>query len=95
MPYRVILTVKESRGNCPYYKVGDKITFEQPEIAKEKSDRLCLFALVSMAPYLTALCRDTPEDDWINYKETIQCPDSDRPVIFKVEREPWTRPATW
>lgn len=95
MPYRVILTVKESRGNCPYYKVGDKITFEQPEIVKEKSDKLCLFALVSMAPYLTALCRDTPEDDWINRKETIQCPDADRTVIFKVEREPWTRPAPW
>jgi len=50
---------------------------------------------LSLAPYLTALCRDTPEDDWINYKETIQCPDADRPVIFKVEREPWTRPAPW
>jgi uncharacterized repeat protein (TIGR04076 family) len=87
MPYRVILTVKESRGNCPYYKVGDKITFEEPEIVKEKSGRLCLYALLSLAPYLTALCRDTPEEDWINYKETIQCPDADRPVIFKVERE--------
>ena len=69
--------------------------YEETEIVKEKSDRICLYALVSMAPYLTALCRDTPEDDWINYKETIQCPDADRPVIFKVEREPWTRPAPW
>jgi len=41
-----------------------------------------------LAPYLTALCRDTPKEDWINYKETIQCPDVDRPVIFKIEREP-------
>lgn len=88
MPYRVILTVKESRGNCPYYKVGDKITFEEAEIVKEKSDRLCLYALLSLAPYLTALCRDTPKEDWINYKEIIQCPDADRPVIFKLEREP-------
>ena len=87
MPYRVILTVKESRGNCPYYKVGDKITFEQPEIVKDKSDRLCLYALSSLAPYLTALCRDTPKEDWINEIETIQCSDPDRTVIFKVERE--------
>jgi len=86
MPYRVILTVKESRGNCPYYKVGDKITFEEPEIIKEESGRLCLYALLSVAPYLTALCRDTPREDWINRKEIIQCPDADRPVIFKVER---------
>jgi hypothetical protein len=32
MPYRVTLTVKESRGDCPYYKVGDKIVFEDAEI---------------------------------------------------------------
>jgi len=87
MPYRVILTVKESRGNCRHYKVGDKITYEEPEIVKEKSDGLGIYALLALAPYLTALCRDTPEEDWINYKETIQCPDADRPVIFKVKRE--------
>ncbi|RSN72214.1 MAG: TIGR04076 family protein [Thermoproteota archaeon] len=87
MPYRVILTVVESRGDCPYYKVGDKIVFEEAEIVKEKSGKLCLYAIVGMAPYLTALCRDTPQEDWINRKEVIQCPDVNRPVIFKVERE--------
>jgi len=87
MPYRVILRVKESRGDCPYYKVGDKITFEDPEIIKEESGKLCLYALLALAPYLTALCRDTPEEDWINRKRTIQCPDSDRPVIFEIERK--------
>jgi uncharacterized repeat protein (TIGR04076 family) len=86
MPYRVILTVKESRGNCPYYKVGDKITFDGGEIIKDKSDRLCLYALSALTPYLTALYRDTPKSDWINRKEVIQCPDANRPVIFKVER---------
>ena len=88
MPYRIILRVKESKGDCPYYKVGYKITFEEPEIIKEESDRLCLYALLALAPYLTALCRDTPKEDWVNYKRTIQCPDSDRPVIFEVERKP-------
>jgi uncharacterized repeat protein (TIGR04076 family) len=88
MPYRVTLTVKESRGNCPYYRVGDKIVFEDAEIIKEESGRLCIYALTALAPYLTALCRDTPREDWINRKEVIQCPDVNRPVIFKVEREP-------
>ncbi|MBS7640949.1 MAG: TIGR04076 family protein [Candidatus Bathyarchaeia archaeon] len=88
MPYRVRLIVKESRGDCPYYKVGDKITFEEAEIIKEESDRLCIYALAALAPYLTALCRDTPKEDWINRKELIQCPDVNRPVIFMVEREP-------
>jgi uncharacterized repeat protein (TIGR04076 family) len=88
MPYRVILTVKESRGDCPYYQVGDRLTFEGGEIVKEESDRLCLYALSSMIPYLTALCRDTPKKDWINRKAVLQCPDVNRPVIFKVDREP-------
>jgi uncharacterized repeat protein (TIGR04076 family) len=83
----VILKVKESKGNCPYYKVGDKITFEEPEIIKEESIDY-VYALLALAPYLTALCRDTPSEDWINHKRTIQCPDSDRPVIFEVERKP-------
>ena len=90
MPYRVILTVKETRGErpCGYYKVGDKITFHGAEIIKEESGRLCLYALSSLFPYITALSRDTPDEDWINRKASIQCPDDARPVIFKVEREP-------
>ena len=55
MPYRVILTVKESKGNCPYYRIGDKITYEEPEIIKEKSGGLCLYALLSLAPYLACM----------------------------------------
>jgi uncharacterized repeat protein (TIGR04076 family) len=87
MPYRVTLTVKESRGDCPYYKVGDKIVFEDAEIVKEESGRLCIYALMALAPYLTALCRDTAKEDWINNVEVIQCPDPKRAVVFKVERE--------
>ena len=90
MSYRVILTVKETRGErpCQYYTVGDKITFEDAEILKDESDRLCLFALSAVFPYVTALSRETPKEDWINRKETLQCPDDGRPVIFKIDREP-------
>lgn len=87
MPYKVNLTVKESRGDCPYYEEGDKITFDGAEIIKEESGKLCLYALSSLFPYITALSRETPEEDWINQKETIQCPDDNRPVIFSVARE--------
>ncbi|MBS7637654.1 TIGR04076 family protein [Candidatus Bathyarchaeota archaeon] len=90
MPYKVVLTVLETRGErpCSYYKVGDRITFEGAEIVKEESDRLCIYALSALFPYITALTRDTPKEDWINRKETIQCPDDARPVIFKITREP-------
>lgn len=81
------MSVKESRGDCPFYDLGDKITFDGGEIIKEESGRLCLYALSSLFPYITALTRETPEEDWINQKETIQCPDNDRPVIFSISRE--------
>lgn len=87
MPYKVTLTVKESRGDCPYYQVGDRIIFRGGELLKDESGRLCLYALSAMFPYITALTRDTPEEDWINRKKSIQCPDDARPVIFQVSRE--------
>jgi uncharacterized repeat protein (TIGR04076 family) len=89
LPYRVVLTVKETRGEnpCRKYKVGDKITFQGADIIKEESGNLCLYALSALFPYVTSLSRDTPKTDWINRKETIQCPDNNRPVIFKIKRE--------
>ena len=89
MSYRVILTVKETCGEhpCGYYQVGDKITFEGAEIVKEKSGKLCIYALSALLPYISALGFDTAKENWINNKESLQCPDDGRPVIFKVERE--------
>lgn len=84
--YRVIAIVKEVK-NCPYYKVGDKIVFEEPEIVKEKSDKLCLWALSSLGLYFVAACRKTPKEDWINLLHDVQCPDPDRTVVFKLTRE--------
>jgi uncharacterized repeat protein (TIGR04076 family) len=93
MPYRVTFTVKEAKGEhpCQIYKVGDKITFEGSEIVKDKTDGLCVYALASMIPYVTALVRDTPKGDWINHKTIIQCPDPLPPirtVVFQIDREP-------
>ena len=85
--YRVIATVKEVKG-CPYYKIGDKIVFEEPEIIKEKSDKLCLWVLSSLGLYFVAACRKTPKQDWINMLHDVQCPDPTRPVTFKLTREP-------
>jgi len=50
MPFCVTLTVRESRGDCLYCKIGNKITYEEPEIIKEESGKLRLYAILSMAP---------------------------------------------
>ena len=91
MSYRIILTCLETRGECRYYKVGDKITFEGPEIVTDKSDRLCYLALSAFFPYISLLRNVKPGEEHSERKEVIhpiQCPDYAKPVIFKVEREP-------
>jgi len=40
----------------------------------------------ALVPYLTAYCRKTPEDDWINMIQELQCPDSTNSVVFSLER---------
>lgn len=84
--YRVVLTVKESKGDCPYYKVGDKLVIDGSLLVTNESDNVCLNALGAVLPYLTALNRETAPEDWINKKRELQCPDNNRPVIFGIKR---------
>jgi len=68
------------------HKVGDSFfirgegTIEIPE-----GKRICLYALNSLFPFLTAKQREDelPHDDWIAETETLCCPDP-KGAIFKV-----------
>jgi uncharacterized repeat protein (TIGR04076 family) len=86
--YRLVLEVKEVRGDCAAgYKLGDKIVIEGGSIVSERSSNVCLYALGALLPYLTVAYRKTPEDDWINLVRELQCPDPINTVVFKVLRE--------
>jgi len=81
-------TVKSVKGFCAagcktgdYFFIKDGLMIEQGNIKG-----LCLYALPALLPYLTAYCRQTPDDDWINDKKELQCPDNDNAVIFGLER---------
>ena len=39
------VVVHEIKGRCPVYRVGDRITIDDPEILLEKTDVLCMHAL--------------------------------------------------
>lgn len=86
------------RGHCPVYKVGDKITIDDPEIVLEKTNALCTHALSSLLHYIVALERGAdpvelglskPKDQEHAY---IQCVDPGEPytkggtVIFKIRK---------
>ncbi|MFQ5758214.1 MAG: TIGR04076 family protein [Candidatus Bathyarchaeia archaeon] len=96
--YRLVITVKEIRGNCPVFSIGDRIVIETPEIVPEKTDTLCVHALGSMLSMIIALSRGVSfkelglarEEGDVGY---VQCLDPGPPytlggtVVFEIKRE--------
>ncbi|MBS7608172.1 MAG: TIGR04076 family protein [Candidatus Bathyarchaeia archaeon] len=96
--YRLTITVKEIRGNCPVFKLGDKIVVESPKILVNKTDNLCIHALGCMLSMLVPLSRGisfkslglAKEENEVGY---MQCLDPGEPytgggtVIFEIKRE--------
>ena len=55
MADRVVIRVKEIRGNCVVFKGGEKIVIEGPEINLKETDTICIHALPSLLHYVVAL----------------------------------------
>jgi len=96
---RLIVTVKEIRGKCPVYRVGDKIVVDAPKIVTAQTDALCVHALGSMLSTIIPLARGVSfKDLGLAQKEGnvgyVQCLDPGKPytyggtVIFEIKREP-------
>jgi len=81
-----VLDIKERCG--ARHKIGDVFfirgggTIEIPE-----GKKVCLYALNSLFPFLSAKQRENelPHDDWIAETETLCCPDL-KGVIFKISQ---------
>ena len=86
--HNIKITVKSVKGSCGAgYKEGDFFTIENGVmIVPGEPKGLCMYAIPALLPYLTAYCRETPPDDWINFKKELQCPDNTNAVIFGLER---------
>jgi len=96
--FRLTITVKEIRGVCPVFKVGDKIVVEEPEILVNETNALCVHALGSMLSMIVPLSRGisfkalgvSKEEGNVGY---VQCLDPSSPytfggtVIFEIRRE--------
>lgn len=96
--YRLIITVKEVKGNCPVFKVGDKIVVDSPKIVVEKTDNLCIHAFGCMLSMLVPLSRGISFKKLGLAKEEgekgyVQCLDPGKPytnggtVLFEIKRE--------
>ncbi|MFZ5632029.1 MAG: TIGR04076 family protein [Bacillota bacterium] len=82
------MEVKSVKGYCSAgYRAGQRLLFKDPLVIPEDGSPLCLYALSAMFPYLTAACRQTPAEDWINLVQELQCPDSANTVVFAIRRK--------
>jgi uncharacterized repeat protein (TIGR04076 family) len=96
--YRLVVTVKAINGNCPVFKLGDKIIIESPKVIIDKSNSLCIHALSRMLSMLVPLSHG------ISFKQLglareggekgyVQCLDPGKPyteggtVLFEINRE--------
>ena len=52
---RVIIRVKDIKGNCVVFKEGEKIVIEWPEINLKETDNIYMHALASLLHYVVAL----------------------------------------
>lgn len=92
---RVIVRVKEIRGNCVVFKGGEKIIIEGPEINVKETDKICIHALVPLLHYVVAI-REGVDPVKLGLakegeKAYVQCVDPGEPytnggtVIFELE----------
>lgn len=55
---RLVITVKEIKGICPVYKIGDRIVLDEGyRLNLEETDSVCMHSLSSIMPYYVALYR--------------------------------------
>lgn len=54
----LVVTVKEIKGTCPVYKVGDTIVIREGYVLDTgKSSDVCMHSLASIMPYYVALSK--------------------------------------
>ena len=95
--YHVIIQVKQIKGSCPVYHVGDEIVMDGHYINSRKSSNICMHAFSAMLTLLSAFAHGTSAIDLgIGEKEDLgylKCPDPGPPhtkggtVLFELRRE--------
>ena len=95
--YRLTIRVKEVRGKCPLYQVGDEILIDRFFIDADRSRDVCMHAFSAMSTLLSAFIHGSSAVDLgIGSEEGVgylQCPDPGPPcteggtVLFELRRE--------
>jgi len=85
LEYKVVITIKEVRGNCTAgHRVGDVFEVEGLHMTK---GRMCNSALVAIYPRIFAM-RFGAEIPWSKDDKILAgCPDPKNTVVFEISRE--------
>lgn len=93
---RLVITVKEIKGTCPVYRVGDKIVLDEGyRFNLEETDNVCIHSVASIMPYHVALYRGVDPRDLGLSKDPdvayVQCLDPCQytgggTVVFEIKR---------
>jgi len=96
--YIVVLRVREIKGNCPVYQVGDRIALDGYCIDSVRSSNVCMHAFSAMLTLLSAFAHGCSAVDLGIGDEAdvayLRCPDPGPPytkggtVLFELRREP-------
>ncbi|MGD2095027.1 MAG: TIGR04076 family protein [Phycisphaerales bacterium] len=91
----LVITVKEIKGHCPTYKVGDSFTLKAG-YQLVSDNPVCMHGLASLMPYYNALRVSEPAQWGLDGKEDktkalIHCPDpceytNGGTVIFEISK---------
>lgn len=93
---KLMIRVKEIKGECAVHSLGDRIQIHGPEIDLKNTDKICIHALAPILHYAVAL-REGIDPEKLGLakkgkKTYIHCPDPGEPytnggrVVFEVER---------
>ena len=90
------IRVCEIRGECPVYRLGDKMIIDGAKILLDKTDAVCVHALPTLLHYVVALEKGAdPVELGLSQSHDVaymQCVDPGTPyteggtVIFQVKR---------
>jgi len=87
--YKIRAEVVKMNGKCTYHNVGDYVEAEDDLLAIPDGNKVCLWSLSALLPFLTAVQRRHDEpDDWLSTVNHIQCPDSGVEVLWEIKKIP-------
>ena len=93
---RLLITVKDVKGHCPVYNIGDRIVLDEGfRLNLKETDNVCMHSLSSVMPYYVALSKGVdPRELGLSRdgkKAYLQCLDpcdytGGGTVFFEIER---------